>query len=461
MGWRRAVWVVAAVAVAVVSAAVAAGGAPAAAGGPREATASAPSFAAPVELAAAQYGLGVVAATDAAGTTTAIILGDGAPKLLERPAGSPWPAPARLPGDPRGVKGPVVAAAGQGALGIAWRVDMPRKYSGIQAEVRDPGGALSMPIVVAGEDAGGVRHPALAVDEDGDALLAFNTDTSKVHLSLQGAVAVSYRPAHGSFAKPKVLDDAHSSAPAVALASDGTGIVAWSHNRRVYAVSIADGQLGKVKEVAASSGLRSVHVAAGPGGAATIAWVGRRDRTRRYEIRALRRPAGQAFAATEVVASTTSFVPDLALAADEAGRTTAAWVEDDFAHAAHRRFVTDVRAATAAPGHTFGTPRLVAGRSISDRGSPSIAAANGRVALAWGEKRDTQHVLVRATSGPAGALPPPQAIGATTMKGKPYMPVPDPLITLAPSGAATAFLPLPTEPKLNVIEQRIVAVDGR
>jgi hypothetical protein len=116
-------------------------------------TAAAPaggaSFTAPVELAAAQFGLAATSATDATGTTTALITGSGAPKLLERPAGAAWPAPARLPGDPRGVKGPVVAAAGQGALGVAWRVDAPRKYGGIEAEVRDPGGALSTPIVIA------------------------------------------------------------------------------------------------------------------------------------------------------------------------------------------------------------------------------------------------------------------------------------------------------------------------
>jgi hypothetical protein len=331
MGWRRAVRAAAAGAVAlVVAAAVAgavalvvaaaaagavalvvaaavAGGAAAAGdaapargeGAPRGAAAAgSPSFTAPTQLATAQYGLAAAVATDAAGTTTAVITGDGAPKLLERAASAPWPAPARLPGDPRGMKGPVLAAAGQGALAIAWRVDTPRKYSGIQAALRDPGGALSTPIEIAGQDAGGVRHPALAIDPDGDALLAFNADTRKVHLSLKGAIAVSYRPAGGSFAEPTILDDTPSSAPAVALAPDGTGIVAWAHNRRVYAVSVADGQLGKVKEVAASRGLRNVYAAAGPGGQATIAWVGWRDRTRRYEIRALRRPAGGAFTTT-------------------------------------------------------------------------------------------------------------------------------------------------------------------
>ena len=33
-----------------------------------------------------------------------------------------------------------------------------------------------------------------------------------------------------------VVDDAASSAPAVAMGSDGSGIVAWTHDRRVYVV---------------------------------------------------------------------------------------------------------------------------------------------------------------------------------------------------------------------------------
>src|SRR5919197_330475 len=172
------------------------------------------SFSAPVQIAGAQFSVAAAAATDATGQTTAVVTGAGAPRLLERPAGAPWPAPTRLPGDPRGMKGPVVAAAGQGALGIAWRVDTPRRYTAIQVALRDPGGALSTPIVVAGADAGGVRHPALALDPAGDALLAFNAHTRKTHLSQQGAVAVAYRPAHGAFGRPVVVDRDPSSSRA-------------------------------------------------------------------------------------------------------------------------------------------------------------------------------------------------------------------------------------------------------
>ena len=443
------------------AAATAVAAAAAAPGALAQASAAAPSFTAPVELAAAQFGLGAAVATDAAGTTTALITGDGAPKLLERAPGAAWPAPTRLPGDPRGMTGPVVAAAGQGALAIAWRVDVPRKYGGIQAEVRDPGGALSTPLAIADDGANGVRHPALGVDPAGDALLAYNTDTRKSHLSMRGAIAVAYRPAHGSFPAPVVVDDDQSQPPAVALAPDGTGIVVWVRGTRVYGVSISRGRLGRVKRLAVSKGIDGLTAAAGPGGEATVAWIGRTDSSRRYEIRALRRFAGHAFGPVRVVRSSRAFVAELALAADETGRTTAAWPEDDFGNqAGDNGRPSSVRTATAAPGHAFGKSRVLTASGTRSSQSLSLAAANGRVAVAWGYKRDSRHVGVQATVGRPQALGPPQTIAAVTLADGFYVTAPSARVTLAPSGAATAFAVLPTEPAPRQISNRLVAIDG-
>lgn len=205
------------------------------------------SFGPPVQLTAGSYGIGVAADTDAAGLTTALVSTFGsAPRLFERPSGGAWSPATPLPGDPKGMAGPVVDAAGSGALGIAWRVDAPRRYGGIDVAMRDPGGALGEPTEIAGDDAGGVRHPALAIDPQGDALLAYNTATRKVHLSLAGGIAIAHRNAHGSFAPPTIVDSTPSSAPAVAIGGDGTGVVAWTHGRRVSVVSVsAAGEIGR------------------------------------------------------------------------------------------------------------------------------------------------------------------------------------------------------------------------
>jgi hypothetical protein len=141
---------------------------------------------------------------------------------------------------------------------------IPRTYTGIAVAMRDPGGTLSEPIAIADADAGGVRHPALAIDPTGDALLAYNTATNEVHLNMRGAIAIAHRDSGGSFSEPKVVDRTPS-------------LVA----------------------------------AAGEDGAATLAWIshhavgkGRSARTR-YDVRALVRTAGHSFAAARTVASST------------------------------------------------------------------------------------------------------------------------------------------------------------
>jgi hypothetical protein len=96
-------------------------------------------------------------------------------------------------------------------------VDKPRTYTAIAVALRDPGGALSAPIQVAGTAANGVRHPAIAVDPAGDALLAYDTGTT--HLNRSGAIAVAYRGSGGSFSSPKIVDRTPSGAPAVAACS--------------------------------------------------------------------------------------------------------------------------------------------------------------------------------------------------------------------------------------------------
>ena len=145
------------------------------------------SFGEPVELASGSAGYSLAADADAAGFTTLLASSaNHGPRLYEHPVGGPWSAPTALPGDPKGLAGPVVDAAGNGALGIAWRVDVPRHYSAIDVAMRDPGGTLGPPVQVAGPEAGGVRHPALAIDRAGDAVLAYHVGTSATHLNRGG-----------------------------------------------------------------------------------------------------------------------------------------------------------------------------------------------------------------------------------------------------------------------------------
>ncbi|HWI72363.1 MAG TPA: hypothetical protein VNT55_10435 [Baekduia sp.] len=295
-------------------------------------------FAPPIELARGDFSLGIAAATDAAGATTAILIGASGKRLLQRPSSSaPWPALTELPGDLGTPAGPVIAAAGRGAVAAAWRLDRPRRYQAIAAMAADPGGALGAPVVVSGADGNGVRHPAIAVGADGDAVLAYNTNTRAVHLSLRGGIAISLRARGRSFAAPVVVDAKPSLAPAAAIADDGRGIVAWVRDRRVWAVSVdaVAGTVGKRVPLTAGGSHDGLAVTAGPDGAATVSWSSRRRG--HYEILALHRAARPATfprtAQTVVRLRARGFLADARMAADETGATTIAWAAETFGRA--------------------------------------------------------------------------------------------------------------------------------
>jgi hypothetical protein len=428
------------------------------------------SFAEPVELASGPVGFNLAAAADAAGFTTLLASsGDHGPRLYERPAGGAWSAPTPLPGDPRGVAGPVVDAAGKGALGIAWRVDTPRHYTGIAVAMRDPGGTLGQPVQVAGPDARGVRHPALAIDPAGDALLAFHVGTNATHLNRGGGIAIARRAGGGAFSRPTVVDRAVSSAPAVALAPDGTGIVAWAHDRGVYAVSIdAGGRIGKVKRIASPGSVASLVAAAGEDGAATVAWIGhhavgkgRAARTRR-DVRAMGRRAGHAFAAVGTVASTTDYVRSVGIAADDDGQVTLAWSREHFGEdrsIGTNGITSAVLIATAQAGERFPAPRTVAAGGGLYRSPPAVTAAGGRIALTWGFQADRHDFGVEAAVGRPRALGSPQTIVRVPDQPS-FGGLPPSVATLAPTGVATVVCleSVGTPPAVPVV--RLLAADG-
>jgi hypothetical protein len=377
---------------------------------------------------------------------------------------------APLPGSPAGVAGPVVDAAGDGALGIAWRVDKPRTYTGIAVAMRDPGGTLSEPIAIADAAAGGVRHPALAIDPTGDALLAYNTATNEVHLNMRGAIAIAHRDSGGSFSEPKVVDRTPSSAPAVAIGRDGTGVVAWSHDRRVYVVSVGpDGRIGRVKRIASPDGVASLVAAAGEDGAATLAWIshhavgkGRSARTR-YDVRALVRTAGHSFAAARTVASSTDFVRSIAVAGDEEARVTLAWGREHFGEdqsVGVNGVTSAVLATTAQAGQPFPVARVVAKRARRYLAPPTVAAANGRVALAWGVSGARRDLGVQAAVGRPGAIGPPQTVAAETLKNRGFGAQTLIRATLAPNGTATVLYAVPTEMPPPAPAFALMASDG-
>jgi hypothetical protein len=418
-------------------------------------------FSPPEQLGTGGDGIAAHVDTDANGTTVALVTGaGGAPMLLERPRNGPWVPGARLPGNPHGMAGPVLDAAGDGALGIAWRVDRPRRYGGIAVALRDPGGTLSEPISVAGDDAGGTRHPALAVDAAGDALLAYDTGTRASHLSISGQIAVAYRKRGGAFSTPVVVDRELSGPPAVAIAPDGGGIVAWVRGRRIHAVAIADdGSVGTPKTYDRAPGATNLVAAAGEGGAATVAWTGRKElgghRGEGYSVNALRRAAGHPFGAVQTVASTRLFVRGVAAAADERERVTLAWSEQRFSS----QLVGTVASATARRGQPFAPARRLASHRGWNLETPALAAHDGHVALVWSFAVGRRRLGVQAAVGPAADPGPPETLSSTTLAHSFFLTPPAVAATL--DAQATAFFAQPVERGPNDgLAWRLMAADG-
>ena len=152
-------------------------------------------FSAPQEVAAAgAFHRGFVAAADASGRlTVATRAADdpprltNAPRLIERPPGGGWGNLPPVQGiAPRSyVYKTAISAAGDGALGVAWVIS-GRRTNSIQVAVREPGGTLADPIEIAGTAANGVNHAAIAVDADGDVLVAYETGTGASHTAIKG-----------------------------------------------------------------------------------------------------------------------------------------------------------------------------------------------------------------------------------------------------------------------------------
>lgn len=430
-------------------------------------------FPAPVELAQGGV-LGATAAVDAAGDGVAIVTGaDGGPRLFERsgPA-APWSAGVKLPGrELGGAKGPVVAAAGAGAAVAAWRNDTPHRYQSIVAMVRDPGGgAWAAPATVSDPEANGVRHPAVAIDARGDAVLAYNSNTRTAHLSMMGAVTVALRVPGGGFGQPVVVDEVpNANAPAVAIGPDGRGIVAWVRNRRIWAVDVdaVAGTVGKVKALTPKGRWGLVHVAAGPGSTATVVARGASGVDSGTVLYAVRRPADGSFSGRRFqvlqrfTRKSQTFVQEIAVAADEDGRTTVAWSPESFGHPGG--FTSGITFAVAGEGSTsFGRSRaLIPSDTTLDCTSPSLAATSGRTAVGWVCSDRKTYTFQTALINRY------KITGPTTVATGPALPVsyatrPLTLAGLDSTGTTTLTLmrPDPLQPRTATTE-RVLTTTGR
>ncbi|MEA2304624.1 MAG: hypothetical protein QOH43_1904 [Solirubrobacteraceae bacterium] len=379
--------------------------------------------------------------------------------LTRPPGGTAWTS-STLPETTGASVGPVLAAArsaaadGQGAAVIAWRVDRPRHYSGIQVTIRDPGeGGFGRPVTLADPQANGVRHPAVAISSAGDTVVAWDTGTRATHLNVQGRIAVAVRPRGGGFGPPRIVTTSVAGAPAVGIGDDGRAVVAWERGHRVEAVGIgADGHLGTVKAVGKlRSAQTNPSVAVAPSGRAVVAWADRSSRREGLVYAAARAPRGVFGHAQRLrTVPQTRTVNGVVATAGRAGHLAVAWAEDDYTGHPRDRGYNGVYArawATTAPaaGGPFRAAFPLSPGRAGYTGAPSVAmAGDGTLLAAWSFRDTDADSGIEAVTASGGRATAPQRLSSPL--GPSYLVFgPGPEVGVAGRGA-TVVLPAPGTP---------------
>jgi hypothetical protein len=165
-------------------------------------------------------------------------------------------------------------------------------------------------------------------------------------------------------------------------------------------------------------------------------------------VRALSRAAGRAFGAVQAVATTPEYIGEIRIAADEDSRVTLAWTEDHYGRApsvGDNANASTVRSATARVGGPVSAAREVAAHRTYHLSTPAVAAAGGRVVLAWGLDAIRHEFGVQAAIGPAGRPGPPQTVVAERQQRDYYRSPAAITVALDPDGAATVLYEEPVE----------------
>ncbi len=234
-------------------------------------------------------------------------------------------------------------------------------------------GAWSAPTDLSGP---GADHPAVAVAPDGSSIVAWER---------AGTIEVATGTPAGVFTGPLIVSGAGARFPAVAVSAAGDAVVAWAGTAVTVAERAGSGAFGPPRAISASGGLPDVAnlgapaVAVGDGGRAIATW--RRRIGGRFRVEAAVRPAGldwTAAARLSPAAKRNAGVPSLG--SDAKGHAVVAWSQPI------GRSLSAIR-ARALPRSATAFGRLEPVSTAAGRGTaPSVGLdAKGRAVLAWRE----------------------------------------------------------------------------
>jgi len=313
--------------------------------------------------------------------------------------GRTWSAPTTLGG---GVS-PAVALAPDGRAVAVWE-GLPPISGVMKASVRPPGGTWSTPVTL-GTDAGA---PQLAIDGAGNAVAVWASNAGVLTASLPAggswspvrtldpsgravrlavnsggsAVAAWNGPTGAIFAAAGTTTGGFSAAvtvappayrqgnPAIALNGAGQASLVWRGRTTVLAATRTAGGAWSSVTTLTTGASGSVSTAIDGAGNAVAAFVRVGPGATTFPVYVSRLPAGGPWGSATLISSANDHVGAPQAAAAPAGAFVVAWTDGNG---------NTLRAATAAPGGSFGSPAAVA----SAFGSFDLAAAPGHAVLMW------------------------------------------------------------------------------
>lgn len=192
---------------------------------------------------------------------------------VRNPSGT-WSAAAALSGPY--ARDPVVAVDPGGRAIAAWQVPLRGDTTAVQVATADDVGEWSDAFAVSTRGTH-AREPQIAVAGDGTAVLAWRRDTG----GDSTVIEVTERGISGLWTPPRTRSDPglRSKRPRLAVAPNGAAVLAWEQTveDRVIVVAVTRTSDGRWSEPRAlSAGPEDAHepdVAIGPTGAATTVWI--------------------------------------------------------------------------------------------------------------------------------------------------------------------------------------------
>ncbi len=375
----------------------------------------------------------IVVAAD--GTATAIWEeqrdGTAVVQAATRPSDGAFGPPVQLsvpsptnPLAPQSDSHPEVAVSPDGTTFAVWQ-QTQSAGSGVQVATRPPGGSFGPPVTISAP-AAAAYSPALAVGQDGTAVVTWSAYVSNaVHLqSSTRASGGVFEAAVDITATGQIVG-----APATAVGPDGTTTIAWQTDtsRVQTATRPAGGNFGPAIDLGSSAGTRTdtgPSIAAGLDGTTAVVWS--EDTGSEFVTRFVSRAAGGSFGAPESLSplGRDARRPQIALAQN--GSATVTWMGLD---GPDRVVVASRKAA----GGTFATAIQLSLPGASAFDAQVRAAWDGAATVVWSRYDGANVVAQGRTLVPGGELTSLRDLSPVGRNAD------SPQVAVAPDGTATAL----------------------